>query len=54
MSSKYFDDKKWQKALRTKGGKGFIVLTTYAMVSKKREEGVGTKKSETLEQMKNV
>ncbi len=53
MSSKYFDEAKWTKALR-KSGKGFIILTTYAMVSKKRDPSVATKKTEILEQMKNV
>jgi superfamily II DNA or RNA helicase len=53
MSSKYFDEQKWTKALR-RSSKGFIVLTTYAMVSKKRDALSATKKTLILEQMKQV
>ncbi len=45
LSSKYFDEKKWEK----QKNKGFLVLTTYAMVSKKRDNLKLTNKSKILE-----
>ena len=50
MSSKYFDE---QKCIKNKN-KSFVILTTYAMVSKKRDPKGSNKKTAILEEMKNI